>query len=261
MKTTTLKLSQIVTTAGTQVRAKIDDDTVDQYAKEWSDGAVFPPVCVFHDGNQYILADGFHRVMAASRNGYKDIQAEIHKGTKADALKFALAANAKHGLKRSNADKRRAVELALGEWPSLSDRELAKICAVCDTFVGDTRKSNCGLTAVENEKRKGADGKERKMPTRKAKKSIEEIAGDLAPNIPPPTRDHSAAYTSAPAKTEREFSKEEKAALEALELCCENIKFVTEQIMAGTYDPSEASDVRLQFQVTAKILANLPKQS
>jgi hypothetical protein len=79
-------------------------------------------------------------------------------------LKFALAANAAHGLKRTNADKRRSVELALAEWPNLSSRELAKICAVSDMMVGEIRnqlQESCSST------RTGADGKEYKVPVKK----------------------------------------------------------------------------------------------
>ncbi len=69
----------------------------------------------------------------------------------------------------SNADKRRSVELALGEWPELSDREIARICCVNDHLVADARKTNCGNPAVEQPTtRIGADGKRRKMPARKA---------------------------------------------------------------------------------------------
>src|SRR3954462_9709856 len=98
MKSKLLKLSDVVTTAGTQIRARINEDTVDEYAVAMLDAEnKFPPVVVFHDGNQFILADGFHRMLAASRNGFKDIEADINKGTKSDALKFALSANAAHG--------------------------------------------------------------------------------------------------------------------------------------------------------------------
>jgi hypothetical protein len=53
--------------------------------------------------------------------------------------------------------------LALAEWPKLSSRELAKICAVSDMFVGTVRdqlQTDCSST------RKGADGKEGKLPTK-----------------------------------------------------------------------------------------------
>ncbi len=164
MKTKLLQLSAIVTTTGTQIRARIDADTVEQYAEAMQDASnKFPPVVVFHDGSQFILADGFHRVMAATRNGFTDIEAEVNKGTRSDALRFALGANSTHGLKRTNLDKRRSVELALGEWPKLSDREIARICAVGADMVGSARQLS---ENDSSETRVGADGKERKLPTR-----------------------------------------------------------------------------------------------
>src|SRR5574343_1170380 len=115
-----LKLISIVTDAGTQIRSCIDERTVAEYSEAFLDGAKFPPVVVFHDGSRYILADGFHRIMAAQRAELLDIAAEVRKGTKSDALRFGLAANAAHGLRRTNADKLRSVSLAVQEWPKLS---------------------------------------------------------------------------------------------------------------------------------------------
>lgn len=161
MKTVCLQLSDIVTTAGTQVRSCIDNDTVDQYAEAMLDTAnEFPPVAVFHDGSRYILADGFHRVMAATRNGFKDIRADIHKGTKTDALAFALSANAKHGLRRTNADKRRSVVLARQEWPGKSDRFYAELCAVHHDTVATVRRDEKQVAeSATSQKRTGLDGK------------------------------------------------------------------------------------------------------
>lgn len=163
MKSQSLKLSEIVTTAGTQIRARINVEIVDDYATAMTDGAKFPPVTVFHDGNQCILADGFHRVMAATRNGFKDILADVNKGTKSDALKFALGANGTHGLLRTNADKRRSVELALAEWPKVSNREIGRICAVSDPFVKEVRELLTVSSSTEPESRIGKDGKTRKV--------------------------------------------------------------------------------------------------
>lgn len=177
MNTQSLHLDKIDTNAGTQIRARVDLETVDQYAEAMADGAQFPPVTVFDDGNQFILADGFHRVMAAARNGFNDILADVRKGTKLDALKFALGANAAHGLRRTNADKRRSVELALQEWPKLSDREIAKICAVSNNFVGEVRSQlSSDDSSVSPTTRIGADGKERKLPARKIDKVAELLA-------------------------------------------------------------------------------------
>lgn len=183
MQTALLQLSVIVTDAGTQIRAKVCEDTVAQYAAEMLEGAKFPPVDVFHDGNQFILADGFHRVMAASRNGFKDIEADVRKGTKSDALKFALSANATHGIKRTNPDKRRSVELALAEWPKLSDVELSRICAV-STFLVQNVRSETQPLENRGSPRQGADGKIRKVPAPKSKDITPQQAAALMANVP-----------------------------------------------------------------------------
>lgn len=174
MKTKLLHLDKIVTSAGTQIRASIDSDTVNEYAEGMQEKNQFPPVVVFHNGSQFILADGFHRVMAANRNGSKSISAEIRKGTKADALRFALGANVAHGLKRTNADKRRSVELALAEWPNVSDRQIAEICAVGDHLVADVRSTNCVNPAVDQpQPRIGKDGRLRKLPKKTSETELE----------------------------------------------------------------------------------------
>lgn len=180
MKTSLLKLSEISTTSGTQIRASINHEAVDEYANAMTDGVKFPPVVVFHDGSEYILADGFHRVMAANRNGFKDIEAEVCKGTKSDALKYALGANSTHGIKRTNADKRRSVELALAEWPKLSDNKLAEICAVSQPFVTGMRAEHITVISSKAETRIGRDGKERKLPAKKSQ-PIQSIPEPTAP--------------------------------------------------------------------------------
>ena len=164
-KITRLNLAMIVLDAGTQIRALLDDDTVAEYAAAMKEGAPFPPAIVFRDGSQYLLADGFHRVAAAVRNGFKDFAFEVRIGSKSETLKYALSANAQHGLKRTNADKRRSVELALMEWSHWADAELARICAVGNKFVGDMRREmedNLVLNKVDV--RIGHDGRERRLP-------------------------------------------------------------------------------------------------
>jgi ParB-like chromosome segregation protein Spo0J len=60
-------------------------------------GATFPPVVVFHYGQRHWLADGFHRLYAAEAAGIGVISADVRPGTRRDALKHALSANAQHG--------------------------------------------------------------------------------------------------------------------------------------------------------------------
>lgn len=86
-------------------------------------------------------ADGFHRVRGYVLAGRSEIPADIRQGSKRDAVLFSVGANATHGLRRSNADKRRAVEVLLkdeewGRWPV---RKIADVCGVSHNFVADVR--------------------------------------------------------------------------------------------------------------------------
>lgn len=134
-----IKLADIRIDGGTQTRAKINLEVVSEYADLVLDGTKFHPVDVFFDGVSHWLADGFHRYHAHKRAKVKDIAATIHTGSKDDALIFALGANAKNGLRRTNEDKRKCVTIALERWPEWSDRRIAEVCGVHHTFVGKQR--------------------------------------------------------------------------------------------------------------------------
>lgn len=146
---TLISVEQIKADGGTQMRAGLDDATVTEYAdffresRQWGD---FPPVVLYHDGADYWLADGFHRVAAWKRAGNvmlgaTKIPADVRSGTRRDAILHAAGANANHGLRRTNADKRRAVEVMLRdeEWAQWSDAEIARRCNVSPMTVGRIR--------------------------------------------------------------------------------------------------------------------------
>lgn len=142
MKLLQLKLDQIRTNGGTQIRATINRETVTEYAEAIEDGAEFPAVVVFWDRVAYWLADGFHRLFAHLEAGVKTITCDVREGTLRDALLFAVGANAEpRALKRSREDKWRAVEVLLAdpEWSQWSSREIARRCSVSDRFVGIVR--------------------------------------------------------------------------------------------------------------------------
>ena len=127
---------------GAQMRAEMHPETVADYAADMLDGAVFPPVIVFHDGADYWLADGFHRVEAARKIDRKEIEVEIRDGTARDAILHGIGANATHGLRRTQADKRHAVERLLTdpEWAAWSDRKIAQLAKVDHKTVGKIRR-------------------------------------------------------------------------------------------------------------------------
>lgn len=140
-----LKLEQIRTDGGTQPRTELNESVVAEYAESITDGAKLPPITVFQDGSAYWLADGFHRFFAHKKIGAIDIQADVIIGTKRDAVLHSVGSNGSHGLRRTNADKRKAVETLLNdtEWAQWSDREVARQCGVGNKFVGDVRRSIC----------------------------------------------------------------------------------------------------------------------
>lgn len=136
----TIEILDIAVDSDLQPRVKINDEVVDEYASSMQHGETFPPITVFIDGEKNWLADGYHRYYAAKKAGLDCLGAEFRTGTKTDALKFALSANATHGLKRSQADKRRVVLVALREFGTLSNREIAKLVKVDDKTVGKYRE-------------------------------------------------------------------------------------------------------------------------
>ena len=150
-------LNQIDIYGGTQTRAATNDEAIDSYAEAMEGGAEFPPVIAYFDGTKYWLADGFHRYLANKRLERQEILAEVHEGSRGDALICALGANAENGLYRTNADKRSSVEIALEEWPDKSNAYLAEICKVSVEFVRKVRKA---LGIMSPEKVTGKDGKQ-----------------------------------------------------------------------------------------------------
>jgi hypothetical protein len=137
-----LKIKDLRRDGGTQPRVAFDQDVVREYAEAMKAGKMFPPVTVFFDGREYWLADGFHRVGGAIEAGRDTIAAIVIKGSQRDAVLFAVGANADHGMRRTNEDKRNAVRKLLidKEWQQMPDAEIARKCSVSDTFVGGLRK-------------------------------------------------------------------------------------------------------------------------
>ncbi|MEK6216639.1 MAG: ParB/RepB/Spo0J family partition protein, partial [Boseongicola sp.] len=125
-----------------QLRAACSSVTVHEYAEAMTAGAIFPPVIVFSDGYSYWLGDGFHRFEAHQSAGLTEINAEIRDGDLRDAMLFAAGANADHGLRRTQADKRNAILALLAdpEWRDWSDKEIARRTGTSDKTVAKVRR-------------------------------------------------------------------------------------------------------------------------
>lgn len=140
---TQLRIDKLRMDARTQARTTINQDVVEDYTEAVLAGCTFPPIDVFLDElRNYWPADGWHRIKSHVAAGHKTIMANVHQGDERAAILFAVGANVKHGFRRSNEDKRRAVAMLLVdvEWSSWSDREIARRCGVSNGLVSILRQ-------------------------------------------------------------------------------------------------------------------------
>ena len=128
------------------MRVEMRPEVVNEYAADMLDGATFPPVVLYDDGTDLWLADGYHRVEAARKIGRETIDAQIRNGSARDAILHGVGSNAVHGLRRTQADKRRAVERLLKdpEWARWSDRKIAEAARVDHKTVAAIRRELSG---------------------------------------------------------------------------------------------------------------------
>ena len=149
-----IKIEAIHRDTRKQARAGMNAEYVAELATLVEDGAKLPPITVYaaQAGGPYHLADGWHRVAAYEKLGYKDIEAEVLKGTGREAFIFGLGANFEHGLRRTNDDKRRAVMLALAdaELNAQGDRQIAQVCKVSESLVRTLRAKQVAAASVED---------------------------------------------------------------------------------------------------------------
>lgn len=177
---TQLLIDSIRREASTQARSGTNDDAIAEMAEVLKNGGELPDVDVFFDGADYWLADGFHRVDAHEEAGEDFVEAIVRPGGEREARLFAAQANKAHGVRRTNADKRRAVEILIKdtEWRQWSDRRIAEHCGVGPDLVADVRRQLSDSDSCDT--RIGKDGKKRKIP-KKPDSEEEQLAEELGP--------------------------------------------------------------------------------
>lgn len=190
-----INITQIITDAGTQMRESLDMGAVEDYRNATD----LPPVIVFHDkeaGERY-LADGFHRLKANELNGCKMISCKVIEGTLRDAILFAAAANADHGLRRSVADKRKSVQTLLDdpEWSEWSDRKIAEQCAVSHTFVAKMRAHESDNVATQDESQSGNIATSEATAVRKTATTKTSHKPESVAKLPPETKSETVEVT------------------------------------------------------------------
>lgn len=241
----TINVAAIRIDGETQSRAEIHNDTVAEYADALESGTTFPPIIVFFDGVDYWLGDGFHRVHAFRQAGRASINADVREGTQSDAQLFSYGVNTDHGLRRTNADKRKAVTGALQHPVSCkwSDNQIAKHCGVSDKTVAAVRASHFGNSEVTKPT-------ERTYTTKHGTTAVmntENIGGKKKAGKAAPA-DTKSAPTAAPEFTpeEQEPSNDDGPTLAELvdELQAENTRLTAEITALAEADDQKAETLK-----------------
>jgi hypothetical protein len=155
---TTVAPRDLILDSRYQPRVTIDTGLVQEYAELMSSGwGTFPAVEVFRIGKELYVVDGFHRVKAALLANVGTIPANIRQGTPDDALLFCVRANSTHGLRRSNQDKRRAVEMLLDHpiFSRMGSKKIAEYAGVSSPMVIDIKRQRAGEMTTTEKRRAG----------------------------------------------------------------------------------------------------------
>ncbi|MEV0693857.1 ParB N-terminal domain-containing protein [Streptomyces sp. NPDC050388] len=132
----------------------------------------FPPIKV-HRRTMRVI-DGVHRLRAAQLRGQTDIAVRFFDGDREDAFVLSVAANTKHGLPLSRADRLAAAVRILGFHPEWSDRAIALVSGLSPRKVADIRRNHAGVADV-TKVRVGIDGRARPVNRVQGR----ELAGEL----------------------------------------------------------------------------------
>jgi len=204
-----LKLEVIDTSI--QTRYRLDKATVADYEEAMRRGDKFPPLEVMAEmgSSSYYLWDGQHRIAAAKRIGKDSFMCHIRRGEKSDALRMALGANAAHGLRRSNADKRKCVLLAMNavEYDDLSMRSMGELCNVSRMLVSDIKQE---FLEKGKEKDNGSDPDTRVRNTKKAPTQEEVDRDELREAM---SLIKAFPYSGKDAKTKMKLTKADKESM------------------------------------------------
>ena len=213
-------IEDIVRDPSCQSRAIGNAEATDDYAAHLRAGGTLPDIEVFLVKGVPHVVDGFHRLDAHLAAGVTFVRAVIvGKGTLDEAAWYATSANKSNGLRRTNADKRKAVRNALTN-PIGSDqpsRIVADHVGVSHELVASIRREveTRDVSDSDTSPRKPNDSAKRKdslgrlqpstKPSPKPKAKAPESRVELdtpAPWTPPPAKARQADET--PTATPRE---------------------------------------------------------
>lgn len=137
-----IAISKVDQNGTTNARFRLNADKIAEYSEVRKAKKHFPPVDLFtEDDELYWIGDGDHRIKGELESGGKTIDALVHKGGEEAARLFSVTSNHDHGLPRTAADKRKALEIvvALKRSQAWTDKRLADFCGVTERFARSVR--------------------------------------------------------------------------------------------------------------------------
>jgi uncharacterized ParB-like nuclease family protein len=189
-----------------------DEGAVSRYVEALEGGDKLPPIELFtwdgedgHTSEPYFVGAGFNRIEAYRRKGVKTVPATVHvvKGGRDEAYAAAqwcsITSNATHGLPRTQADRRRAVKLAIETQPHLNDNRISKLVRVDSKTVARVRAAMLGLPdpyAEEKPPIEEGEADTLEEVREKASKAVGEISHERAEELEPVRRECKIALTT-----------------------------------------------------------------
>jgi ParB-like chromosome segregation protein Spo0J len=131
-----------------------------------------PPILVMRSTMQVI--DGMHRLDAARIRGQETISVQYFDGNEEDAFLLAVAANVKHGLPLTLADRRMAAARIISLRPEASDRWIAELAGLAAKTVAAIRRS-APEPEVHLAGRIGRDGRFRPLSSADGRRAAREL--------------------------------------------------------------------------------------
>ena len=225
-----LNIDQISLNPAELARVNSCQQTLARYLELLQAGVQLPPVTVFHNGHNYWLADGRHRVEARRQLGYADIETQVRPGSQRDAELYAFSANLAHGLASSPADRKKAAMILLqdAEWKEFPNRKIAELAGLSHTTIGKIRNE---LETVSKPT----------QPTASTNKIRRRVTGQAAREAAPQHAEHSSEYDSA-ADQLKELSHL------VVELTSENER-LREKLALGGMDLSDSEKINIADQL------------
>jgi hypothetical protein len=212
-----LRLADLRLDGGSQLRVRLDDAAIADYIAVLQSGAELPPVDVIDDNGVYWLANGFHRHEAHRGIGRDEIACEVRTGTRIDAIRFAAKANTRHGVRLTDADKRKKVLFFLDHLDELgvlnNDSDIARACLVSRPIVATVRAEISEKLSCNDSGYAIDDPTQTRIVRRGDQQYPMKIGGmGRAPPEPPEPIDRDIAPNGAPAPENANESKGAKNA-------------------------------------------------